>query len=110
MAITFTVPTGKCPLDVIAGIGEDLKGARILLDDAVLKALAESADMKTHDIKKNCCVCYGFESYFWIASKTTIQVSDYCCRDGWNRVLRIEGIVCTHDPYTPERIIHIKMA
>ena len=114
MAITITVPTGKCPLDVIAGIGEDLKGALILLDDAVLNALAESADGKQHDIHKNCCVCYGFETYFWKSSKnrpeTTIKVSDYNCRDGWNRVLRIEGIVQTHDPYTPERIIHIKMA
>ena len=110
----ITVPTGKCPLNVIAEIGEDLKGALILLDDTVLKALAESANVKRHGIHKNCCVCYSFETYFWEASKnrpeTTIKVSDYRCRKGWHRVLRIEGIVCTHEPYSPKRYIKIKMA
>lgn len=111
--INITVPTGKCPLDVIAEIG-DLKGAQICLADDVLQALKASVDWKTHSIKKNCCVCYEFEIYIWKASEnrpaTTIEVTNHSCKEGWNRVLRIEGIVHTVEPYSPNRYINIKMA
>lgn len=104
---TIIVPTGKCPLNILANLGVATKNARILFDYTVEQELLKTADK---------VVIGDSVEYYWNAtdkySKTSLKVDGSTTECGrYSKVLEIdsERISFKHDPEAPKFTIYLMM-
>ena len=102
------VPKNKCPLDVIAEMGEQTKSAWIFLHCTAVKKLVSIAD--DHRIRRNSDI----QEFFWNATatspKTSIRIQFHPCKV-WLEVYLIDAddIAFKMPSCDPENIIFMKM-
>lgn len=99
---SYNVPKDKCPLDVLAEMGERTRNARILLHRDVVRKLKSTADYSDQ--------LEGHEEMAWREPISTIL--DVENAKVWHKVRWICGddIAFNYDPKNPEEIICLKMA
>ena len=104
---TIIVPTGKCPLNILANLGVAIKNSRILFDYTVERELSKTADK---------VVIGDSIEYYWNAtdkySKTSLKVERSTTECGrYCKVLEIdsERIAFKHDPEVPNFTIYLMM-
>lgn len=100
------VPKDKCPLDILAELGERTESAWIYMHENVVGKLAKDCD-QFHEAN-------GCTSFAWVATKDypstgiTIEVDVIGC---WKPVFSInaEDIAFKYASFDPEEIFFIKM-
>lgn len=98
------VPKDKCPLDVLAEMGERTKNSWIFLHDNAISKLIKTADYIEED---------EYQEIVWHATEkypaTTLDIEN---GGTWHKVYRIiaEDIAFEHEPQDPEDIFFLKMA
>ena len=104
---TIIVPTGKCPLNILANLGVAIKNSRILFDYTVERELSKTADK---------VVIGDSVEYYWNATdmyrKTSLKVERSTTECGrYCKVLEIdsERIAFKHDPEVPNFTIYLMM-
>lgn len=98
------VPKDKCPLELLAEMGERIKNSWIFLHDSAVSKLKTTTDY----IEEN-----SYWELVWSATEkypaTTLDIE---IAGTWHRVYRIiaEDIAFEHEPQDPEDIYFLKMA
>lgn len=101
----ITVPMDKCPLDVLAELGEQTKNARIYLGKSAVEKLRKTAFRS---------FCRGEERLSWKATDkfpaTAIEFAPVC--EDWFKVSYISAsdIAFTSEPFFPKLVISLDMA
>lgn len=98
------VPMDKCPLEVLAGMGEETKNAWIFFHDNVIKRLRKTAD-------KVVTVSH-IQELLWRGEDNKKMFVDF--EKGltdWRRVYRINSIniAFRNEPRNPENVIFLQM-
>ncbi len=102
-------PIDKCPLDLLAELGERTKDCKIYLDQKALEKLQESCS-------KSVSTDSRLLSMFWAASRTypstELLVSKEKTKDGYFEILYIKAddIAFEEPSCNPKEIFKIKMA
>lgn len=101
--VTF-VPKDKCPLDVLADLGERTKNSWIFLHDNAVGKLTKTADCIKED---------EYLELVWSATeKYPAATLDIEIAGTWHKIYRIiaDDIAFEHEPQDPEEIFFLKMA
>lgn len=99
------IPEDKCPLDVIAEMGEEVKNARIYLGKNAVKKLRSTADLQHSD--------GPFERLVWDATDaypaSLIRIIPVCEDFFLVKKIIADDIAFKENPENPERIIFLEM-
>lgn len=98
------VPKDKCPLDVLAEMGERTKNLWIFIHDDAISKLKETADYVEEG---------EYQEFVWTETEECLATFlDIEIQGTWHRVYRIivDDIAFEHEPQDPEDIFFLKMA